>query len=116
MEAEYVALSEACQEVVWLRQLLRDFGEEQKIATVMNEDNQGCLAFVKTERSSRRSKHIDTRENFVKDLCEKQEIRLVYCSTDQMIADVITKPLGPKKHQMFCELLGLRSASEPVVH
>lgn len=46
MEAEYVALSEACQEVVWLRQLLSDFGEHQKEATTICEDNQGCIAFV----------------------------------------------------------------------
>ncbi|XP_065073527.1 uncharacterized protein LOC135697684 [Ochlerotatus camptorhynchus] len=40
MEAEYVALAETCQEVVWLRRLLEDFGEKQVKATVINEDNQ----------------------------------------------------------------------------
>ncbi|XP_058827254.1 uncharacterized protein LOC131687216 [Topomyia yanbarensis] len=107
MEAEYVALSEACQEIVWLRKLFRDFGEEQKDPTVMNEDNQGCLAFVKSERLSRRSKHIDTRENFVKDLCDKKEIVVLYCPTDLMVADGMTKPLGPLKHRKFCEMIGL---------
>ncbi|XP_062537928.1 uncharacterized protein LOC134206247 [Armigeres subalbatus] len=52
MEAEYVALSEACQETIWLRQLLRDFGETQIEPTVIKEENQGCLVFVRTERSS----------------------------------------------------------------
>ncbi|XP_055615192.1 uncharacterized protein LOC129761495 [Toxorhynchites rutilus septentrionalis] len=40
MEAEYVALSEASQEAVWLRQLLSDFGERQVIVTTIREDNQ----------------------------------------------------------------------------
>ncbi|XP_055522372.1 uncharacterized protein LOC129716564 [Wyeomyia smithii] len=116
MEAEYLALSEGCQETVWLRQLLCDFGEEQETPTVVNEDNQGCIAFVRTERCNRRSKHIDTREKFVKNLCEKKVIELRYCSTDQMIADVMTKPLGPSKHQQFCEMMGLGDWNEPDGH
>ncbi|KXJ62459.1 hypothetical protein RP20_CCG008519 [Aedes albopictus] len=70
MEAEYVALSEACQEVVWLRQLLRDFGEEQKIPTVLHEDNQGCLAFVKTERSVD-AQNISTRGRILLRICAR---------------------------------------------
>lgn len=76
------------------------------------EDNQGCLAFVRSERTSRRSKHIDTRERFVQDLCAKKMIQLQYCSTDRMTADIMTKPLGPLKHQEFCELLGLKFVAE----
>lgn len=107
MEAEYLALSEACQEALWLRQLLRDLGEVQHEPTLVKEDNQGCLSFVRSERKSRRSKHIDTRERFVQELCEKREIRLEYCPTDRMLADVMTKPLGPQKHREFTEQLGL---------
>ncbi|XP_062538014.1 uncharacterized protein LOC134206332 [Armigeres subalbatus] len=65
MEAEYVALSEACQETIWLRQLLFDFGEPLEAPAILKEDNQGCLAFVKTERTNRRSKHISTKEKFI---------------------------------------------------
>ncbi|XP_065075000.1 uncharacterized protein LOC135698794 [Ochlerotatus camptorhynchus] len=108
MEAEYVALSEACQEAIWLRKLLSDLGEAQTEPTVIREDNQGYLAFVKSERVSRKSKHIDTRQKFVQELCVKKVIDLVYCPSDCMIADVMTKPLGPTKHTKFCEDLGLQ--------
>ncbi|XP_062710762.1 uncharacterized protein LOC134288864 [Aedes albopictus] len=47
MEAEYVALSEACQEAVWLRKLLSHLGQSQAQPTVIREDNHGCLSFVK---------------------------------------------------------------------
>lgn len=107
MEAEYYALSEACQETIWLRQLLNEFGERQQQPSVVKEDNQGCLAFVKTERSNRRSKHINTREHFVRELCLKGEVLLEYCPTDEMLADIFTKPLGPQKHQDFRKMLGL---------
>ncbi|XP_055527530.1 uncharacterized protein LOC129720120 [Wyeomyia smithii] len=46
MEAEFVALSEACQETIWLRQLLPDFGEDQTQHTEIREDNQGCLTML----------------------------------------------------------------------
>ncbi|KXJ30254.1 hypothetical protein RP20_CCG005095 [Aedes albopictus] len=108
MEAEYVALSEACQEALWLRQLFRELGELQDRPTTVMEDNQGCLAFVRSERVSRRSKHIDTKERFIQELCSRGEVRLQYCPTDQMQADILTKPLGPVKHHEFCELMGLR--------
>lgn len=108
MEAEYVALSEACQETMWLRQLLADFGEPSGEPTLLKEDNQGCLSFVKTERSSRRSKHISTKEKFIQELCTKGDIVLEYCPTDIMIADIMTKPLGPEKHGRFFEMLGLK--------
>lgn len=107
MEAEYVALSEACQEAIWLRQLLVDFGERQEQATTIREDNQGCIAFVKTERVNRRSKHIDTRQKFVQELCSTGQIALEYCPTDRMAADILTKPLGPLKHDRFRIMLGL---------
>ncbi|XP_062704203.1 uncharacterized protein LOC134286584 [Aedes albopictus] len=42
LEAEYVALTETCQEVVWMRRLLGDLGEEQTTATVVNEDPTRC--------------------------------------------------------------------------
>lgn len=107
MEAEYLALSETCREAIWLRQLLRDLGETQDQPTLVLEDNQGCLSFVRSERKSRRSKHIDTRERFVQELCVRKEVRLLYCPTDRMLADIMTKPLGPVKHREFSELLGL---------
>lgn len=116
LEAEYVALTETCQEVVWMRRLLRDLGEEQTTATVVHEDNQGCLSFAQSERSSKRSKHIETKRHFVKNLCERGEVALVYCPTEDMKADVLTKPLGRVKHHHFASELGLVGGVPSVKH
>ncbi|XP_058449106.1 uncharacterized protein LOC131429072 [Malaya genurostris] len=110
MEAEYVALGETCQEVIWLRHLLEDLGEKQKKATIIHEDNQGCLTFVQLEKTSRRSKHIDTKKCFIRDLCEREVIKLEYCPSEMMRADIFTKPLGCVKHQNFTTLIGLQSS------
>ncbi|XP_044125193.1 solute carrier family 22 member 6-B-like [Bufo gargarizans] len=59
-EAEYVATSQAGQEVIWLRQLLEDLDQNQTESTPIYEDNQGCIALAQTERINLRTKHIDT--------------------------------------------------------
>lgn len=107
MEAEYVALGEACQEVLWMRRLLVDFGEKQDEATIVHEDNQGCLSFVASKRTSKRSKHIETKQCFIRDLCERGLVQLRYCPTEVMKADILTKPLGAVKHRQLAESIGL---------
>ncbi|XP_053698938.1 uncharacterized protein LOC128745897 [Sabethes cyaneus] len=106
MEAEYMSLSEACREAVWLGKLLCEMGSMQKTATVIYEDNQGCISFV---RSDRATKHVETQEHFVKELCKRNEIQLVYCPTEEMAADILTKPLGTLKQRKFAEMIGMTS-------
>ncbi|KXJ68121.1 hypothetical protein RP20_CCG005591 [Aedes albopictus] len=112
MESEYVALSDAAQEAVWLRRLLAELGHNQQSPTVVNEDNRSFIDFVSLERQNKRSKHIDTRYYHAKDLCARGVIQLCYCPSDNMVVDVFTKPLGPVKLQTFREKLGLRQGSE----
>ncbi|KXJ83585.1 hypothetical protein RP20_CCG003950 [Aedes albopictus] len=107
MEAEYIALSEACKEVVWLRRLLADFDAEQHGPTIIFEDNTSCISFVEVERQSRLSKHIDTRMHFTKDLVQRGIVGLKYCATETMVADVLTKPVGSVKQKQFATALGL---------
>uniref|UniRef100_A0A2M4CV35 Putative pol polyprotein n=1 Tax=Anopheles darlingi TaxID=43151 RepID=A0A2M4CV35_ANODA len=107
MEAEYVAITESCQETLWIRRLLRDLGEEQLGATFIHEDNQGCISFAQSGKISKRSKHIETKEFFVRDLIDRKEIELRYCPTEDMIADILTKALGNIKHKKFSLSLGL---------
>lgn len=107
MESEYVALSEATQELVWLRRLMDDMGERVEGPVKMKEDNQSCIRFVNSDRTNRRSKHIETKEHFVKQQCVSGLIALEYCPTEDMVADVFTKPLGTTKQRKFSGMLGL---------
>ncbi|KXJ68187.1 hypothetical protein RP20_CCG005158 [Aedes albopictus] len=112
MEAEYIALSEAGQEAVWLRRLLSELGEKQLNPTVVNEDNRSCMDFVSQDRQNKRSKHIDTKYFHAKDLCSSGVIMLKSCPTQSMIADVFTKPLGASKMKQYAEQLGLTRKSK----
>ncbi|XP_055622794.1 uncharacterized protein LOC129766298 [Toxorhynchites rutilus septentrionalis] len=108
LEAEYNALSLACQETVWLRRLLTELGEPEEKATIIYEDNQGCLSFATSERTSGRVKHIDTKRHYVRELVEQKVIKLVYRPTNEMVADALTKPLGPTEVQKFVNQVGLK--------
>lgn len=107
LEAEYNALSLACQEVMWLRRLLEELGEPETNPTIVFEDNMGCLSFAKAERCSGRVKHIDTKRHFIRDLCEKKTVDLKYCSSEEMVADALTKPVGPAKLNKFLKRIEL---------
>ena len=100
-EAEYVALCAAAQETVWLRHLLASIRFKQKDATVVHEDNQGTIALTKNPKNHSRTKHIDIKYHFVREAVEKKDVRLVYCPTEKMVADILTKPLPKPK---FVEL------------
>lgn len=65
MEAEFIALSEACKETFWLRRLLDDMQHTIDAPTMIYEDNQSCLKFIEIEKLSNLSKH-DTKVKFVK--------------------------------------------------
>lgn len=107
-EAEYVSLSEACQESVAIRRFLDEVDYKQKNPTLVFEDNQSCIQLASCERIGRRSKHIETRYHYVRDLNETNIIDLNYCPTEDMVADIMTKPLGANKMAKFRALMRLQ--------
>ena len=106
-EAEYIALAEATQEGAWIRQLLNDFGQTQRGATKIFEDNQGCLKLIANKRFSNRTKHISTKFHYVRDLKDKRIVFFEYCPTEFMLADMLTKPLNTNKLTSFRKQCGL---------
>jgi hypothetical protein len=106
-EAEYVAVANACQEAIWLQNLLTDFCEPQIKPIVINEDNQSCIKLVNNEKLNSRTKHIDVKVHFVKELANKGEIMIQYCPSECMLADILTKPLQAVKIREFCKLFNL---------
>jgi hypothetical protein len=91
-EAEYVALSEVCQEDVWITRLLKDF-QMRLQQFIMYEDNQSCLKLLDSDKIPNQTKHIDTRYHFAKDLKAKGQVKFVYCACEDMIANILKKHL-----------------------
>ena len=99
-EAEYVALCQGSKEAVWLRKLLQETGFPQflgeSLGIQMYSDNQSCIALAENPENHSRSKHIDVQYHYSRQLVEQGVIKLDYCLTKDMLADVLTKPLGSR--------------------
>ena len=92
-ESELVGCSDGSKNVIWLRNFLIEQGYKILPAKIY-QDNKSTLALIKNGRSSNRStRHINIRYFFLKDRVESGEIELQYLPTNEMIADLLTKPL-----------------------
>ena len=61
--------------------------------TVILCDNQSCIKMTKNPVFHNRSKHIEIRYFYIRDMMQKGTIKLQYVSTDEQVVDVLTKPL-----------------------
>ena len=110
-EAEYIALSQAAQEAIWLRQLATDLQGESPEPTVVYEDNQAAISLSKNPQSHGRSKHIEIKYHFIREQVSKKNIEVKCCQTDNIVADMLTKGLGKEKFEKLKKLAGLSKQS-----
>ncbi|CAF2066949.1 unnamed protein product [Rotaria magnacalcarata] len=100
-EAEYIALAHATKEAIWLRKLLKDLGQEQIGPTTIYEDNQSTIAIANNTINHQRTKHIDVQFHFIRDKIKSNEIAVKHTSTNEQLADAMTKPLGRNLFSKF---------------
>ena len=93
-EAEYVALSEATQELIWLQRLSQDFSINIQYPVQILADNQSAIKMIDNHKFSNSTKHIETRYHFIKDIKEQGSINIKYVPAEDNIADMLTKALG----------------------
>ena len=67
VEVEYLALSSAAQETMWLRRLNSDLGNVQEGPTIINEDNLSAISMSRNPQFHGRAKHIDIRHHFIRE-------------------------------------------------
>ena len=109
-EAEYIAASDACRELLWLRALSSELNVSFDSSTILHCDNQSAIKVAKNGLLHARTKHIDIRYHFIHETLLNGHLDLVYCPTSEMIADVFMKALPRPKLLYFTNLLGLLSA------
>lgn len=108
-EAEFISLAEASQEALWLKKLVKTFYNDIEEFYIY-EDNQSCLKLIQNDKyGSTRSKHIDIKYHFVKDLFQRNFFKYLYCPTETMLADLLTKPLPSSRLTKLRTLVGLTS-------
>ncbi|KAK7576778.1 hypothetical protein V9T40_013064 [Parthenolecanium corni] len=105
-ESEYIALSTFIHDVLfWLIQLLNDFNIKISPPITIFEDNQPVINLTNNPINSKRSKHIDVRFRYTKEMIQNGFITLKYISTDHQLGDIFTKSLGKIKFVYFRGLL-----------
>lgn len=107
MEAEYIALCQGTKDVVFHREVLKEIGFEDYVAhpTKMLCDNQGAQFMVRNQTVHRKSKHIDIRYHYIRDKYEEKAIDVIYVTSNENAADILTKSLSTTKHSHGCLLL-----------
>jgi hypothetical protein len=107
-EAEYLALTTAIKEALWLKQLLSELNRKQEEIT-MYCDNKSTICLSKNPEFHSRTKHIDIRYHFIKEKITEKIIKIEYIPTDQMLADILTKALPRIKHYKALESLKIQN-------
>ncbi|MFS7989867.1 putative RNA-directed DNA polymerase [Helianthus anomalus] len=92
-EAEYVAATTCACHCIWLKGLLEELEEKSMGTVTILCDNSSTIKLSKNPVMHRRTKHIDVRFHYLRDLVKKEVVKLEFCRTEEQLADVMTKPL-----------------------
>jgi hypothetical protein len=107
MESEYVAAAHAAKEALWLCSLIQQLFDEKLSPTTMFSDNQSAIALAKDHQYHVQTKHIDICYHLLCWIVEKGAVQLVYCPTEDMVVDTLTKVLPSAKVKHFAIELGI---------
>ena len=106
-EAEYMSLTEAVKEAVWMKGLLKEFGYEQKSVEIFC-DSQSAIALSKNNVHHERTKHIDVRYQYIRDIIANGDGDVVKIDTEKNPADIFTKIVPVNKFQAALTLLQVK--------
>nr|GEV45418.1 hypothetical protein [Tanacetum cinerariifolium] len=104
-EAEYIAMSGCCAQILWMRSELTDYSFAfNKIPLYC--DNRSAIALCCNNVQYLRSKHIDIRHHFI-----REQVELFFVTTDYQLADIFTKALPRERFEFLLSRLGMKSMS-----
>ncbi|GKE29360.1 hypothetical protein Tco_1444744 [Tanacetum coccineum] len=107
LEAEYVALSASCPQVMWMRTQLQDYGfNYNKI--LLYCDSQSAISISCNPVQHSRTKHIHTRYHFIKEHVKNSIIELYFVRTEYQLADMFTKALPKERFLYLVRRIGMR--------
>ena len=95
-EAEYIAAGSCFSQLVWMKQMLEEYDVQQGVLTLYC-DNLSVINISKNLIQHSRTKHIDIRHHFIRDLVEDKVVTLDHVTTEEQLADIFTKTLYVKQ-------------------
>lgn len=112
-EAEFIAAASCACQGIWMTRILEWLGVEQGCTDIFC-DNVSTIKLSRNPVMHGRSKHIDIRFHFLRDLAMEERIKLEYCCSKNQLADIMTKPLPFEVFIRLRELLGVCSGAPDV--
>ncbi|XP_050547809.1 uncharacterized protein LOC126909428 [Daktulosphaira vitifoliae] len=106
-EVEYMAPSQAVQELTWLTLLISDLLETQGETPVLYTDNQSAIKLVKNPEFHKRTKHIDVHYHYIREKINEGMFSLEYVTSKEQLANILTKPTPRTRCQELREMLGI---------
>ena len=105
-ESEYVAAGACCAQLIWIKQMLSNYGIIQSKVHLYC-DNESAICIAKNPGQHSRTKHINIRHHFIRELVESKELVIVHISTDNQLADLFTKPLDKPRFERLRHMIGM---------
>jgi hypothetical protein len=97
-----MALIADTYEAMLLKQPFHEFHQDSGCAITIHEGNSSCIALNKVSMTTGRNKHMDVRYHFCREKVDSGDIEVQYCATENMLDDVLTKPLVSARHGKLC--------------
>jgi hypothetical protein len=107
MESEIVSLGTAVQFNEYIVALLTELGIETEMPSVIREDNQSAIAYTKNAKNQSKARHIGVRFHYIRESVRDGKVRIIYCPTDQMLADIFTKRLPTDQFEYLRNGIGI---------
>ena len=106
-EAEYVAAVAVANQAIWLRKLMADLHMEQKESTQVLVDNQAAISISKNPVFHGKTKHFKIKLYFLREVQKQGDVQLLYCKTENQLADFLTKSLPQARFEYLRQKLGV---------
>ncbi|KAG2817545.1 hypothetical protein PC116_g16229 [Phytophthora cactorum] len=94
--------------IIWTHNLCKELGLRRK-NTILYDDNQAAIKVIEANTGDCEVKGIDLKYHKIRDYVEQKEFALEYCHSEDMLADMLTKPLGPTQFRKLRQLLSVVS-------
>ena len=109
-KSEYIAVSEAAKEAVWIKKFIIELGVVPSIVhkIFLYCDNNGAITQAKEPQSHQRSKHVLRRYHLIRKIIGRNDVKIEKIPTDQNITDPLIKPLPQKKYESHVLAYGMR--------
>jgi len=109
-EAEYITAGSCCTQLLWMKTLLGDY-EFYQDTMIINCDNTSAINISNNPVQHSRTKHIDIRTHFLRDLVESEVVSLSFIPTENQLADILTKPLDGSRFESLRKAIGICAMS-----